>query len=380
MLSIIIPAYNAESSIEKCVKSVLEQKFRDYELIIIDDGSTDGTSVICDEYAKKDARVKVIHQDNIGLIASRNKGVLLAQNELIGFVDADDWIEPEYFETLLNQMGKKDIVSSGVIRVYKNEDNKEKKELNSIEAGIYESPNQLEKIYGKMLCNRIPFEFGILPFMWNKIFKKDLIIPILEKVNKTIFDGEDVAIVFPYMLKAKSIVLSDYCGYHYMIHDKSMSQKKRTLEYYNEACLYKWLYEQFMESEYKDIIISQLNRYMLMMLWKRNPESYIDANKFIFPVECIPYNSRIIIYGAGDVGKAYIKQIEQNHYCNIVACADQKFLKSEEKNDIRYINPDSIKKEQFDYILIAINNKNLSNYIRCFLKKTVFQKKKSRKP
>lgn len=100
-LSIVVPVYNVEQYLSKCIDSILQQTFGDFELILINDGSTDKSGVLCDEYAKKDKRIRTIHQDNAGLSAARNTGIDVAAGEYITFVDSDDWIEPEtYAETV----------------------------------------------------------------------------------------------------------------------------------------------------------------------------------------------------------------------------------------------------------------------------------------
>ena len=100
-LSIIVPVYKVEKYLPKCLDSILAQTFTDFELILIDDGSPDRCGDICDEYAAKDDRLIVIHQENKGVSAARNAGLDIARGEYIGFVDSDDWIEPEMYETML---------------------------------------------------------------------------------------------------------------------------------------------------------------------------------------------------------------------------------------------------------------------------------------
>lgn len=102
-LSVIVPVYNAQQFLSKCIDSVLCQNEHDLELILVDDGSRDDSGKICDEYAKTDCRVKVIHQENAGVSAARNQGIAAAAGEYIGFVDSDDWIEPNMFERLLSE-------------------------------------------------------------------------------------------------------------------------------------------------------------------------------------------------------------------------------------------------------------------------------------
>lgn len=100
-LSIVVPVYNVEQYLSKCIDSILKKTFGDFELILINDGSTDKRGVLCDEYAKKDKRIRTIHQDNAGMSAARNTGIDVAACEYITFVDSDNWIEPEtYAETV----------------------------------------------------------------------------------------------------------------------------------------------------------------------------------------------------------------------------------------------------------------------------------------
>lgn len=101
-ISIIIPVYNKENLISRCVDSVINQTYKELEIIIVDDGSTDRSGIICEEYSKKDNRIRVIHKKNGGLSSARNAGLKIATGDYIGFVDSDDWISVDFFEYLLN--------------------------------------------------------------------------------------------------------------------------------------------------------------------------------------------------------------------------------------------------------------------------------------
>lgn len=107
-VSIIIPVYNAEEHLAKCINSVLSQTEKNIEIILIDDGSQDSSLDICQNYAKQDERIRVIHQDNAGVSAARNQGLEVASGEYLGFVDSDDWIEKDMYERLLNEAEKND--------------------------------------------------------------------------------------------------------------------------------------------------------------------------------------------------------------------------------------------------------------------------------
>ena len=116
-LSIIVPVYKVEKYLPKCIDSILAQTFRDFELILIDDGSPDNCGAICDEYAARDSRIKVIHQANAGVSAARNAGLDIASGTYLGFVDSDDWIEPEMYATMIATAEEKqvDVVACDVV-------------------------------------------------------------------------------------------------------------------------------------------------------------------------------------------------------------------------------------------------------------------------
>lgn len=117
MISVIVPAYNAEDYVEECLASILAQTYRDFELIVIDDGSTDSTGDICERFQKTDSRVNVVHQNNAGVSQSRNNGIRLSKGEFLCFVDADDWIEPSYLQSFMDVMGghQPDLLLQGLV-------------------------------------------------------------------------------------------------------------------------------------------------------------------------------------------------------------------------------------------------------------------------
>lgn len=120
MISVIIPVYNVEPYLRKCLDSVVNQTYKELEIFIIDDGSTDGSGAICDEYVKADKRIRVFHTENRGLSCARNLGLDEVKGEWIGFVDSDDWIEPDMYEVLLTRAKETgaDVVECSFIRLY----------------------------------------------------------------------------------------------------------------------------------------------------------------------------------------------------------------------------------------------------------------------
>lgn len=144
LISVIVPVYNAEKYLDKCVESIINQSYKNLQIILIDDGSKDKSGKICDEYAKKDKRIEVTHKENAGVSAARNTGVEKAKGEWITFIDADDWIEKDYC-TLLHNVAKNDkceIVLCGYNRVV---ENKKEKINTNINVKCYDSEEYLKK-------------------------------------------------------------------------------------------------------------------------------------------------------------------------------------------------------------------------------------------
>lgn len=360
-ISIIVPVYNGEKYINRCLDSILNQTFKDTEVIIIDDGSTDGTGKICDDYSKKNSQMIVYHKLNEGLICARKEGIRLAQGKYIAWVDADDWIEPNFIEVLYNEMEKTnaDIVISGCIKE-KNETFIEAQ--NKFAPGVYEG-ERLTDIIKKILFFSEFFEFGIQPYIWNKLYKKERLIECYKSLDTNIYDGEDVAVVFPYILNSEKICILDKSLYHYNLHQESMTAKKREDFYENVSRLYLQLYREFSSSTYKEVMLPQLNQYMRMMIWQKDRMAFLKSQKYIFPFKQIPVDSQIIIYGAGEVGRTYHYQIFQSQYANIVAWVDKNFETIEMQN-IGVENPIVIKDRKYDYIVIAIENIKTTEKIR----------------
>lgn len=159
-LSIIVPVYKVEKYLPKCIDSILAQTFRDFELILIDDGSPDNCGLICDTYAAQYPRIKVIHQDNQGVSAARNAALDIATGTYLGFVDGDDWIAPEMYETMIaaSKQWQADIVACG-----SNHYDEHGTYLRSIltDEGLYDKEQMLTMLYGKPnplgggCCNKI---------------------------------------------------------------------------------------------------------------------------------------------------------------------------------------------------------------------------------
>lgn len=174
MISVIVPIYKVEKYLKRCVNSLLNQSYSDFELILVDDGSPDNCGNICEEYAAKDKRIRVIHKENGGLSDARNAGLRIARGEYIAFVDSDDWVATNYLETLLKVIELTDsdicecevLKTTGEIEKYKKKDEK------------YTSYSS-EKALELLICDKILHQY-----VWNKLYKRSCLKDIPFAVGK----------------------------------------------------------------------------------------------------------------------------------------------------------------------------------------------------
>ncbi len=194
LISVIVPVYNTEMYLDRCVESIINQTYKNLEIILVDDGSTDGSGRICDAYKTKDKRVKVLHQKNSGPSAARNNGIIIAQGDYIGFVDSDDCIEPDMYESLYRCMkADVDIVCCGSVSIYTNTKKvvaKTKKEctFNTEEAllellrGDLITFSVCDKLFRRQLMEKERFAIGRLcediPYTYQMIKKSNRVINI----------------------------------------------------------------------------------------------------------------------------------------------------------------------------------------------------------
>lgn len=203
LISIIIPVYKVEKYLEKCIQSVINQTYKNIQIILVDDGSPDNCGKICDEYAKKDHRIEVIHKSNGGLSDARNKGLEIAKGEYIGFVDSDDYIESDMYEVLYNLL-KQYNVDVSICNFYTV--SQEKIAIKNADNGIKEY-NRIEILKEILLDNNIQ------SYAWNKLYNKDLFDEIKYPVGKKY---EDIGTTFYLLEKCNKVVVTGKPEYYYI--------------------------------------------------------------------------------------------------------------------------------------------------------------------
>ncbi|HBJ76930.1 MAG TPA: glycosyl transferase [Porphyromonadaceae bacterium] len=198
MISIIIPVYNVEPYLHQCIDSILNQTYKDWECILVDDGSTDSSGVICDEYAKKDSRIHVLHTENCGASHARNIGIECANGEWISFVDADDWITKNYVESLCNIKDNVDLIYFPTNQIYEGEDII----IRLPKPETIEGRKNVEK---KLYSLKYGYLGDIFGWTFAKFFKKSII------------DKNNIRFVENIIFREDEIFTMDYCRYIYSI-------------------------------------------------------------------------------------------------------------------------------------------------------------------
>lgn len=234
-ISVIVPVYKVEPYLRKCLDSIVKQTYSNLEIILVDDGSPDSCGAVCDEYAENDGRIVVIHQKNGGLSAARNAALEIATGEFVGFVDSDDWIEPDMYEYLLRNalMANAEITVCGHILEYGNVSCT----VPFPEWGKIDRDCALEALLeNKVMHNQV----------WDKLWKRELFCGVRFPVGRTF---EDMAIAYRLFEKAEHVLCLPEAKYHYLqrsdsiLGDVSLRNRMNSLLAVRER--YEEMYEQY---------------------------------------------------------------------------------------------------------------------------------------
>lgn len=213
-ISIIVPIYKVEPYLRRCVDSILNQTFTDFECILVDDGSPDNCPQICDEYAKKDTRIKVIHKANGGLSDARNAGIDIAQGEYLGFVDSDDWIHPQMYEILYKGIVENNVKLS--VCAYNETDTEE--EFERIDKPVFE-------LYDGM---KFLMTYNVAAVVaWNKLYHRSLFENIRYPVGRI---HEDEFTTYKLLYNSGKIVFCNKNMYFYFMNENGITKGSYSLQ------------------------------------------------------------------------------------------------------------------------------------------------------
>lgn len=235
MISVIVPVYKVEPYLNQCVDSILNQTYKDLEVLLIDDGSPDKCGDICDEYRRIDKRVRVFHTENKGLSAARNFGLKEANGDYIGFVDSDDWIEQDMYEVLLRRMQETeaDISVCGVWEEY---------------STTAKERSLRGEVYSGSACLEALIDENINDYVWNKLYHYQLFQNVSFPKG---LNYEDITIMHKIICKAEKVVVDQSIKYHYRQRPESITNKytPRNILHFAKAHISRYFW--FREHEYE---------------------------------------------------------------------------------------------------------------------------------
>ncbi len=352
LVSVIVPIYKVESYLSHCVDSILRQTYYRIEVILIDDGSPDRCGAICDEYAKQDKRIKVIHQDNMGLSGARNTGIDVAVGEYVAFVDGDDWIHPKYIETMLEACIDNNCTLCQCDFFNVVDDYTPRNEY----AGsvfTFETNEFVKAEYEIYSWNCV--------VAWNKLYHRSLFDGIRYPLGRL---HEDEYTTYKIISAAERVALITDKLYYYRRRDdgimqgecveKRRSDVKKALEeriaYYEaneELVLAKWARDRY--ENWRGSIVGGEDKYLL--------------KQQVFPFAQIEPGSRIVLYGAGKVGLSYYKQIISTNYCRINNWIDRNALELRKNGYAVEENVTLEQLEEVDYVVVALTHWNIAREV-----------------
>lgn len=362
LLSVIVPVYNAEKYLSRCIDSILNQTYTSLEIILVDDGSVDSSGEICCSYKEKDSRVRVFRQENQGVAVARKVGTQLALGKYLAFADSDDYIDSDLYEQLVSHMKSAELVTSGYYEG-------EKHIFDKIMPGLYETEEQMEYLYGNMIYLQESNTRGLTSYVWNKIFLTKLAKEVFKEVSDEVFVGEDSEFLYRYVLKCKSCHITRICGYHYEANEGSIIHSTNYDFLYSVTALYKSLEKDFRKSSYKEILMPQLEKWILSLsdatyeFFGFEKPKRIQYILYINPfINKLP-GKKIVLYGAGVIGKSYQELYERIQDAQVVLWVD-KAWKEYQKKGLMIYSAEQIRKTEYDYIIIAVKKEAIALEIR----------------
>ena len=253
LISIIVPVYNVEKYLQKCIQSIINQTYKNIEIILVDDGSKDNSGKICDEFKQIDNRIKVIHKENGGLSDARNAGLKIAKGEYIGFVDSDDYIAQDMFETLY-KLAKENNADISIVSFYEIYNGK------VIGVRDFKSLEEMDKIEA---MKELLIDSKIQSYAWNKLFKKELFENIEFPTNKNF---EDIATTLLLFEKANKVMLLEDPKYYYVRRDNSIigTRNYKTYKDYLDVIYDKYIY---LNGKYAELDLYNAYNFIINMIW-----------------------------------------------------------------------------------------------------------------
>lgn len=315
LFSVVVPVYNIEQYIRQCIDTLINQSFEDYEIILVDDGSSDASGSICDEYAESHERVKVIHQENGGLVKARKVGAQTASGDYIIPVDGDDWVDANLL-TVLGEIIEKNHVDMVSYRHFLALPNGENVAVNDNprETGTYARDDIEKKLYPQVLRDESGHYFR--PNIWGNAFRREVYLEHQLKVDDRISNGEDAAVIYPMLTTINSLYVSDQFLYYYRRNENSMLRSRKKGYSWENLSVLAGTLRSGIQVDSQDMR-DRFNRYFSHALFNVAKSHFQAGGKYW------ELRKGIIQHITQDENRQYIKQahfrcFSKDHFANLV--------------------------------------------------------------
>lgn len=336
LLSIIVPVYNVAQYLDRSIQSILNQSYKNLEIILIDDGSTDGSGEICAKYAKLDSRVRLISQENQGASAARRNGIRKASGQYMGFVDPDDYIDADLYEQLMSCSDGFDVVIS---QWWRESEHETRRAYDTIRPGAYQTPEDMEFLLRHLVNVSLPggavnIQSGIAAYLWNKLFRTELVKEVVEEINIDLPVSNDRPIIYGVMLRCRSVLITEICGYHYLVRKDSLGHSlDRHGNYIKGICDFYSLMGTLLEkSSKRELLMPQVQLKTAEEI-SRGPrkmgfpeEAQLQLKTPVFPFVNLVDGKKVALYGAGFLGQSYRRQIQKWDVCQLTLWVDEAWV------------------------------------------------------
>ena len=350
LVSVVVPVYGIERYVGQCVESLVKQTYRNLEIILVDDGSPDKCGPICDLYARKDPRVRVVHQPNGGLVSARKAGLRLATGEYVACVDGDDWAAPDFVEALVSSAvaTHADTVCAGQTRDLFA---KSARFANALPCGLYEG-DDLRSLWRSMLSHGDFYHPGISTYVWNKLFRREVLFDRQMAVYDRISMAEDGAVTYPTLLASRRVAVIDNAAYHYRQREDSML--KQNVSFAEDARKLGWLHDYMIrwaaQTPRELALADQITDYVLSIAIIRSGGRLPDDDFSTF--DPAYYGKDVAIYSAGTFGQQLANRFAETGHCRVVSWLDDDYW--EYRRCGLDVDPvEDVTRVPFDYILVA---------------------------
>ena len=368
-ISFIVPIYNVEDYLKPCIESIIGQTYKNLEIILVDDGSTDRCPEICDAYAEKDKRVCVIHKRNGGVVSARKAGAAVATGDYVLGLDGDDWIDKDRIEVLVKEGIIPDYADMIHLSGYILDFGKESIHRSfDIPIKLFEKDEIENEIFPLMMLSQ-----KISPSLGKWAIRRELFLKNLMLIDDSVSFGEDWLCICFCLLEAKSVRTIQQGGYHYVQRASSITHQISTPS--DKSLLPVKIWYEVLKNQMEQRHVSEKVRkicshiVLFHIFWYYRNDYGLILQKFpdyLFPFPNVNNGSRIVVYGAGEVGYSLVESLSKTKRCSVVLWVDQNQSRPTVQG-YTISSRDAIYSADYDFIVVTIMNAVVAEEVKCSL-------------